>query len=146
MSPEVANIVVSVVIAMALMNLIILGLNLKLYTEILKEKSQRERVKEPGPLVRELLRPGPVPEPKLTNFRTLPAEVVTARQTKATEWQIHAGNVRQHGRFMASVPDKETMQAAAAALDDAANFLISTTNESLANTWPAQFVYSPPTA
>jgi hypothetical protein len=88
-----------------LINMIILGLMLKLYTEILKEKSQRNRGKSD----------------------VLPAELVAARKIKATEWQIHGGNVRQHGRFMASRPDQETMAAAAAALDEAANFLLSTT-------------------
>lgn len=136
MSPEVATILVFVVIAGVLINLVLLGLMLKLYTEIFKERAFSKRAeKEPGPFLREFLRP----VPNVTNFKTLPDEVVTARQVKATEWQIHAGNVRQHGRFMAARPDQETMHAAASALDDAANFLISSTNERLANTWPATF-------
>ena len=114
-----------------LVNMIILGLMLKLYTEILKDRAISKRAeKEPGYLVRELMRPLTKEEQRSASRigkpRTIEDDITAFKKMGADFWRVHAGNVRQLSKLLPLESDQVTLSKAAAALEDAANFLEGT--------------------
>lgn len=93
-----------VLFGFVLVNMIILGLMFKLYTEILKEKSQRDRVKEPKDLS---LKPYPYSLSELSRMHA------------------SAGNIRELAKLVQNGQDAVVLRAAAKEFDEIVSFVES---------------------